>query len=634
MSKVIGIDLGTSNSCVAVMNNGAPEIITNAEGSRTTPSVVAFTKTGERLVGQAAKRQAVTNPANTIFSAKRLIGRKFDEIKAEVSSLPYQVVKNKSGDAYIRVTDENEQQDYAPEFISSIVLSKLKADAEAFLGESVKQAVITVPAYFNDSQRQATKTAGEIAGLEVLRIVNEPTAASLAYGLNKQDNQTVAVYDLGGGTYDVSILEIGDGVFEVLSTNGDTQLGGDNWDECLIKHLIDLFEQDTGIDITNDSQAMQRLKEEAEKAKIALSSSTSTDINIPFITADATGPKHMSVELSRAKFEQISNELYERTKQPFANCLQDADLQAEQVDNLILVGGMTRNTKVIEVARQLSGGKDPHQGVNPDEVVAAGAAIQGAILSGDDSVSDVLLLDVTPLTLGIETAGGVSTPMIERNTTIPTKKAQIFSTAVDNQSSVDIVILQGERAMSADNKKIGTFRLDGIAPARRGVPQIEVAFDIDANGILNVTATDKQTGKDQKITITDASGLDKEQVEKMKADAEKHAEADAKKKQEIESTNQLENASYQMQKFAEDNKDKLTEQLLKETETLKSKCDEALSDKQLEQYDDLVKQIQQHSQVLGEHLSSQQTQPTQEQDKNNKHGDVEDADFEVMGEDD
>jgi len=634
MSKVIGIDLGTSNSCVAVMNNGAPEIITNAEGSRTTPSVVAFTKTGERLVGQAAKRQAVTNPANTIFSAKRLIGRKFDEIKAEVCALPYQVVKNKSGDAYIRVTDGSEQQEYAPEFISSIVLSKLKVDAEAFLGESVKQAVITVPAYFNDSQRQATKTAGEIAGLEVLRIVNEPTAASLAYGLNKQDNQTVAVYDLGGGTYDVSILEIGDGVFEVLSTNGDTQLGGDNWDECLIKHLINLFEQDTGIDITNDSQAMQRLKEEAEKAKIALSSSTSTDINIPFITADASGPKHMSVELSRAKFEQISNELYERTKQPFTSCLQDADLQSEQVDNLILVGGMTRNTKVIEVAKQLSGGKDPHQGVNPDEVVAAGAAIQGAILSGDESVSDVLLLDVTPLTLGIETAGGVSTAMIERNTTIPAKKAQIFSTAADNQSSVDIVILQGERAMSADNKKIGTFRLDGIAPARRGTPQIEVAFDIDANGILNVTATDKQTGKDQKITITDASGLDKEQVEKMKADAEKHAEADAKKKQDIESTNQLENVSYQMQKFADDNKDKLTEQLLKETETLKTRCDQALSDKQLEQYEDLVKQIQQHSQVLGEHLSSQQTQPTQDEDKHNKRNDAEDADFEVMGEDD
>jgi molecular chaperone DnaK len=520
MAKVIGIDLGTSNSCVAVVEGGEPTVITNSEGARTTPSIVGFAKDGERLVGQSAKRQAVTNPENTIFSAKRLIGRKYKEIKGEIKNLPYKVVSGKNGDAYIKCDDG----EHAPEFISSIILGKLKTDAEAYLGEEVTQAVITVPAYFNDSQRQATKDAGEIAGLEVLRIVNEPTAAALAYGLEKKNEETIAVYDLGGGTYDVSILEIGDGVFEVKSTNGDTQLGGDNWDDALIDYLRTEFKKDTGVDLGNDDQAMQRLKEEAEKAKVALSASTTTAVNIPFVTADASGPKHLNIEISRSKLEKICDKLYSRTKEPFEKCIDDAGITMSDVNNLILVGGMTRSPKVVEIAKELAGGKDPHQGVNPDEVVALGAAIQGAILAGDEGVSDVLLLDVTPLTLGIETQGKVATPMIERNTTIPTKKSQIFTTAGDNQPEVDIVILQGERPMAVDNKNLGTFKLDGIQSAPRGTPQIEVTFDIDANGILNVSATDKGTGKDQKITISDSSGLDKDEVERMKADAEKYAE--------------------------------------------------------------------------------------------------------------
>jgi molecular chaperone DnaK len=557
MAKVIGIDLGTSNSCVAVVEAGEPKVITNSEGARTTPSIVGFAKDGERLVGQSAKRQAITNPENTIFSAKRLIGRKYKEVKNEVKNLPYKVVSGKNGDAYIKCKEGDEEKEYAPEFISSIILSKLKADAEAYLGEEVKQAVITVPAYFNDSQRQATKDAGEIAGLEVLRIVNEPTAASLAYGLEKKNEETIAVYDLGGGTYDVSILEIGDGVFEVKSTNGDTQLGGDNWDETLIQYLLDEFKKDSGIDLSSDGQAMQRLKEEAEKAKVALSSSASTTINLPFITADASGPKHLNVEVTRSKFEQICDSLYTRTKEPFEKCLDDAGITMDDVKNLILVGGMTRSPKVVEIAKELAGGNDPHQGVNPDEVVALGAAIQGAILAGDEGVSDVLLLDVTPLTLGIETAGGVSTPMIERNTTIPTKKSQIFSTYADNQPAVDIVVLQGERSMSVDNKNLGTFKLDGIQPAPRGTPQIEVTFDIDANGILNVSATDKGTGKDQKITISDSSGLDKEEVERMKADAEKYAEEDKQKKERIELRNQVDTSTYQLSSLLKDNKEKI-----------------------------------------------------------------------------
>ena len=576
MAKVIGIDLGTSNSCVAVVEAGEPKVITNSEGARTTPSIVGFAKDGERLVGQSAKRQAITNPENTIFSAKRLIGRKYKEIKSEVKNLPYEVVSGKNGDAYIKCKDGDEEKEFAPEYIASIVLGKLKADAEAYLGEEVKQAVITVPAYFNDSQRQATKDAGEIAGLEVLRIVNEPTAASLAYGLEKKSEETIAVYDLGGGTYDVSILEIGDGVFEVKSTNGDTQLGGDNWDEALINHLQKEFKKDTGIDLSNDGQAMQRLKEESEKAKVALSSSASTEINIPFITADASGPKHLNIEITRSKFEKICDKLYTRTKEPFEKCLDDAGITMSDVNNLILVGGMTRSPKIVEIAKELAGGKDPHQGVNPDEVVALGAAIQGAILAGDEGVSDVLLLDVTPLTLGIETAGGVSTPMIERNTTIPTKKSQIFSTYADGQPAVDIVVLQGERSMSADNKNLGTFKLDGIQSAPRGTPQIEVTFDIDANGILNVSATDKGTGKDQKITISDSSGLDESEIEKMKADAEKYAEEDKSKKESIEARNQLDTLVYQLEKLAEEHTDVLDDEDKGEVEAVCKQMKETL----------------------------------------------------------
>ena len=635
MAKVIGIDLGTSNSCVAVVEAGEPKVITNSEGARTTPSIVGFAKDGERLVGQSAKRQAITNPENTIFSAKRLIGRKYKEVKNEVKNLPYEVVSGKNGDAYIKCKEGDEEKEYAPEFISSIILSKLKADAEAYLGEEVKQAVITVPAYFNDSQRQATKDAGEIAGLEVLRIVNEPTAASLAYGLEKKNEETIAVYDLGGGTYDVSILEIGDGVFEVKSTNGDTQLGGDNWDETLIQYLLDEFKKDSGIDLSSDGQAMQRLKEEAEKAKVALSSSASTAINLPFITADASGPKHLNVEVTRSKFEQICDSLYTRTKEPFEKCLDDAGITMDEVKNLILVGGMTRSPKVVEIAKELAGGNDPHQGVNPDEVVALGAAIQGAILAGDEGVNDVLLLDVTPLTLGIETAGGVSTPMIERNTTIPTKKSQIFTTAGDNQPAVDIVILQGERAMSADNKKLGTFKLDGIQPAPRGTPQIEVTFDIDANGILNVSATDKGTGKDQKITISDSSGLDKEEVERMKADAEKYAEEDKQKKEGIELRNQVDSTVYQIEKILEENKEKIPEEEAKQTSELLEDVKKQLENTSLEsdKLKELNSSLMEQLQKLSPHLQAEQESATPEDEPSTtKSEDVVDADFEVVDE--
>ncbi len=554
MSKILGIDLGTTNSCMAVMEGGESTVIPNREGGRTTPSVVAFTKSGERLVGQAAKRQAITNPANTIFSAKRLIGRKYSEVQDIAKELPYKVVEGPNGAAMIECEVGGKTERFSPEQISAIVLQQLKADAEAYLGEKITEAVITVPAYFNDSQRQATKDAGTIAGLDVKRIINEPTAASLAYGLDKKNDETIAVYDLGGGTYDISILEIGDGVFEVKATNGDTQLGGDNWDTAVMNWLIEDFKKENGIDLRNDPMALQRLKEEAEKAKIALSSAQETDINLPFITADATGPKHMMVKLTRAKLEQLTDNLINRTVKPFEDCLRDAGLSKSDINELVLVGGMTRMPKVVELADRLAG-KEAHKGVNPDEVVARGAAIQGGVLQGD--VRDVLLLDVTPLTLSIETAGGVSTPMIERNTTIPKKQSQIFSTYADNQTAVDIHVLQGERPMAKDNKLIGNFRLDGIAPAPRGLPQIEVTFDIDANGILNVSAKDKSSGKEQKITITNSSGLSKEEVEKLRKEAELHAAEDALHKETAEARNELDNMVYGVEKQLKDAGDKI-----------------------------------------------------------------------------
>jgi molecular chaperone DnaK len=644
MSRILGIDLGTTNSCMAVMEGGEPVVIPNAEGARTTPSVVAFTKTGERLVGQAAKRQAITNPRNTVFSAKRFIGRKFTEVREEAKNMPFKVAEGKNGDAYIEVQVGDKTEQYAPQQIAAFVLGKLKADAEAYLGDKITQAVITVPAYFNDSQRQATKDAGKIAGLEVLRIINEPTAASLAYGLEKKKDEKIAVFDLGGGTFDVSVLEIGDGVFEVKATNGDTHLGGDNWDEALIGWLVDTFRKENGIDLRKDPMALQRLKEEAEKAKIALSSAQSVDINLPFITADASGPKHLNLQLTRARMEQICDTLFERCLQPFKNCLKDAELSSSQIDELVLVGGMTRMPKVVEIAHKL-GGKPPHQGVNPDEVVAVGAAVQGGVLKGE--VRDVLLLDVTPLTLGIETAGQVATPMIPRNTTIPAKKTQTFSTYSDSQPSVEIVVLQGERPMSRDNKVLGTFRLDGIPPAPRGTPQIEVTFDIDANGILHVSAKDLGTGKDQKITIQGSSGLSKEEVEKMTKDAELHAAEDRKRKEAVEARNQLDSSIYQLEKTLKDAGDKVSAEL-------KGKADAALTEakKDLESNDPerMKASLEKLAAVGGElYATAQQaagaagapppgdaaTEPPKGPagKKPEKKADVVDADFEVVDED-
>jgi len=561
MSKILGIDLGTTNSCMSVMEGGEPLVLENSEGARTTPSIVAFSKTGERLVGQAAKRQAITNSTNTIFSVKRFMGRKFAEVKNDLHRVPYKVVEASNGDAHIQVTINSELKTYSPPEISAMILAKLKTDAETKLGEKITQAVITVPAYFNDSQRNATKDAGKIAGLEVLRIINEPTAASLAYGLDKKNDQKIAVYDLGGGTFDISVLEIGDGVFEVKSTNGDTNLGGDSWDDAIMDWITGEFKTDTGVDLSKQPDAIQRVKEEAEKAKIALSSSQQYEINLPFITADQSGPKHIQKSLSRAKLEQLTDKLFERTITPVKKCLEDAKLSTNEIHELVLVGGMTRMPKVNETAKSLIG-KDPHKGVNPDEVVAIGAAIQGGVLSG--SVTDILLLDVTPLTLAIETAGGVAAPMIPRNTTIPSRKTQVFSTYSDNQPSVDVVVVQGERPRVADNKRLGSFNLGGIEPARRGEPQIEITFDLDANGILNVSAKDLKTNKENKITITGSSGLSKEDIERMQREAEQYADQDKKYKDLVEARNKADNAIYQVEKEFENTTDETEKQTLQQ----------------------------------------------------------------------
>jgi molecular chaperone DnaK len=641
MAKILGIDLGTTNSCMAVMEGGEPVVLENSEGARTTPSVVAFAKnSGERLVGQAAKRQAVTNAKNTVYSIKRFMGRKFEEVQSETKRVPYKIVKAPNGDALVEVEVAGQRKTFSPPEISAMILGKLKADAESKLGEKITQAVITVPAYFNDSQRNATKDAGKIAGLEVLRIINEPTAASLAYGLDKKKDEEIAVYDLGGGTFDISVLEIGDGVFEVKATNGDTHLGGDDWDAKIMDWIIAEFRAETGIDLSTQADALQRIKEEAEKAKIALSSSQEYEINLPFITADATGPKHIQKKLTRAKLEQLTDDLFQRTIPPVKACLADAKLTENDIDELVLVGGMTRMPRVQETARRLIG-KEPHKGVNPDEVVAVGAAIQGGVLRGD--VKDVLLLDVTPLTLAIETAGGIATPMIPRNTTIPTRKSQIFSTFSDNQPGVEIKVLQGERPMSRDNKNLGTFHLDGIPPAPRGVPQIEVTFDIDANGILNVSAKDLGSGKEQKISITGSSGLSKEEVEKLRQDAEAHAEEDRKARESVEIRNNADNLAYQSEKQLRELGDKVPADQKQSLEEAIKKVRDSLASEDVEAIRQAMEELQNRFQSISADLykqasAGQSTPPPPESGgtggaAGKGEENVVDADFEVVDED-
>ncbi|MCT4592265.1 MAG: molecular chaperone DnaK [Candidatus Gracilibacteria bacterium] len=625
MSKIIGIDLGTTNSCIAVMEGGEPTVITNSEGQRTTPSMVSG-KDGDRVVGVTAKRQAITNPKDTIFSAKRLIGRKFEEIKDEIKKLPFEVKKGSDGGCMIVF----EGKEVRPAEISAMVLRKLKEDAEAFLGEEVKEAVITVPAYFNDSERQATKDAGTIAGLDVKRIINEPTAAALAFGLDKKDtNQKIAVFDLGGGTFDVSILELGDGVFEVISTNGDTQLGGDDFDQAIIDYILYEFQKKEGVDLSKDQMALQRIKKAAEDAKKELSTATEIEINEPFITADASGPKHLVMKISRAKLENLTEKLIERTLEPCKKALKDAKLDTKDINEVILVGGMTRMPAAQEAVKKFFG-KDPHKGINPDEVVAMGAAIQGGVLRGD--VKDVVLLDVTPLSLGIETLGGVATKLIERNTTIPTQKSQIFSTAADNQPAVEVHVVQGERELAKDSKSLGKFQLDGIPPAPRGVPQIEVTFDIDANGILHVTAVDKATNKKQHITIKGHSGISDEEIERMQKEAEMHAEEDKKKREQIDTRNKLDSEVFQAEKLIKDAEGKIDEKLINEVKKQKEKAQETLKeeDADKEKLEESSKELMEALQNAGTEMYKKAQEEAEAESKDNKKEDSETVDAEVV----